>query len=47
MERCLEIFRAIKQSSSQQTKKYNFLVRSTKTPKSNNLMHRFFVEDRL
>ena len=34
MERFLENFRAIKQSSSQQTTKYFFLVISTKTRKS-------------
>ena len=34
MKRFLAKFRAIKQSSSQQTKKYFFLVRSTKTRKS-------------
>ena len=35
MERLLANFRAIKQSSSQQTNQYLFWVRSTKTRKSN------------
>ena len=46
MERFLANFRAIKQSSSQQTKKYIFLVRSTKTRKSNIAMAGVFFEDR-
>ena len=47
MERFFAKFRAIKQSSSKQTKKYFVLVRSTKTRKSNNFQVGFFVEDRL
>ena len=47
MERFLENFRAIKQSSSQQTKQYFFLVRSTKTRKSDIALVRAKVEDRL
>ena len=43
MERFLENFRAIKQSSSQQTKKSCFLVRSTKTRQSNFQMEGFFL----
>ena len=46
IERFLEHFRAIKQSSSQQTKKYFFLVRSTKTRKSNLEMAGVVFEDR-
>ena len=46
MERFLANFRAIKQSSSQQTKKSFFLVRSTKTRKSNIAVVGAKVEDR-
>ena len=42
MGRFLEHFRAIKQSSSQQTKKIFFWVHSTKTRKSNFQMEGFF-----
>ena len=42
MGRFLENFRAIKQSSSQKTNKYFFLVCSTKMRKSKNLMPFFF-----
>ena len=47
MERFLENFRAIKQSSSEQTKKYIFLVRSTKTRKCNIAVVGAKVEERL
>ena len=46
MDRFLANFRAIEQSSSKQTKKYFFLVRSTKTRKSNYAMAGVCFEDR-
>ena len=46
MERFLDNFRAIKQSSSQQTNNYFVLVRSTKTRKSNIAVVGAKVEDR-
>ena len=44
MKRFLENIRAIKQSSSQQTTKYFFLVRSTKTRKSNIFLFFLFLK---
>ena len=46
MEIFLANFRAIKQSSMKKTKKYFFLVRSTKTRKSNIAVVGAKVEDR-